>query len=207
MMPSASPSRDIEVTPSTTSASRSSISSRISSARADQDHFGVLGRAHAAWQPAPARHADGRMNASGSAALQLTPPDDANRSGDRLHLAADRDFRRGLVVGDDDVVLAAVLAAATGRRPAASWRYSSRRTAALLLAQLDAARRSCLRSVAAIALTSAAGSAGSAARFSTSTATSNSAWMKPIGCVHCRPVASGEAGGELRWPTGRSATT
>jgi hypothetical protein len=27
---------------------------------------------------------------------------------DRLHLAADGNFRRGLVVGDDDVVLAAV---------------------------------------------------------------------------------------------------
>src|SRR5262245_13111038 len=45
------------------------------------------------------------------------------------------------------------------------------------------------RSVLAIASTIAAGSVGSAARFSVSTANSNSEWMKPIGCVHCRPVA------------------
>src|SRR5690606_30079963 len=45
------------------------------------------------------------------------------------------------------------------------------------------------RSTLAIDSTIAAGSFGSAARFSVSTANSNSEWMKPIGCVHCRPVA------------------
>ncbi len=43
--------------------------------------------------------------------------------------------------------------------------------------------------VAAIASTTASLSVGSPARFMTSTATSNSAWTKPIGCVQGRPVA------------------
>src|SRR6185295_2271405 len=36
------------------------------------------------------------------------PLEQCRSSGNRLHLAAGRNFRRGLVVGDDDVVLAAV---------------------------------------------------------------------------------------------------
>src|SRR5882757_487641 len=43
--------------------------------------------------------------------------------------------------------------------------------------------------VAAIAAATLSPSPGSPARFMTSTAISNSAWTKPIGCVHCRPVA------------------
>src|SRR5262249_59603599 len=41
--------------------------------------------------------------------------------------------------------------------------------------------------VAAIAATTALLSPTSPERLATSTASSNSAWMKPIGCVHCLP--------------------
>jgi len=42
-----------------------------------------------------------------------------------------------------------------------------------------------LRLVALIAATTALLSSSDAARLRTSTATSNSAWVKPSGCVHC----------------------
>ena len=46
------------------------------------------------------------------------------------------------------------------------------------------------RLVAAMRRSDRFGVAASGARFSTSTATSNSAWTKPIGCVHCFLVAA-----------------
>ena len=97
--------------------------------------------------------------------------------------------RRRLVVDDDDVVLAAVLQPPLAaderrlgdvlvRRRAAGWR---RPTADGRRSCRDWSPRSRRRSRRRRSTVSA--------RFSTSTATSNSEWMKPIGCVHCLPVA------------------
>ena len=94
-------------------------------------------------------------------------------------------------------------AAAIGRRPAASWRCSCcakggsaglpKAILPTIVSRLDLL----------IASTLAFGSPASAERLSESTASSNSAWAKPICCVHPLPLACSYALGEIG---GRSAS-
>jgi len=104
-----------------------------------------------------------------------------------FHLAAGRNVRCGLVVGDDQIITAAVLQPPLAP-PAVPWQCLGGKGRQLAPSQ-------------AIGPTSGVSLVGGdrrrhlspspafARRFITSTAISNSAWTKPIGCVHWRPVA------------------
>ena len=107
---------------------------------------------------------------------------------DRLHLAASRNFRRGLLSTTTMSYLPSS-PAAIGRRPAASWRCSCRERRHVVGAESDRADDRCRAWWRRSPSQLRAVRVGSWARFSTSTATSNSAWTKPIGCVHCLPDA------------------
>ena len=99
-----------------------------------------------------------------------------------------RNVRRGLVVGDDEIVAATVLQpplAADERRLGDVFRREWRQLGAIPGDRPD--QRVSL--VAAIASATLSPLDGSPARFITSTASSNSAWTKPIGWVQGRPVA------------------
>ena len=111
------------------------------------------------------------------------------RLSDNFHLAASRNHGRGAVVGHDDIVLVAVLDAplATNQDGFVTFLAANGGTPCPFHCTCPTIVS---RFVAAIAATFAFALSTSADRLRTSLATSNSEWMKPIGCVHCFFVAA-----------------
>ena len=111
------------------------------------------------------------------------------RLGDRLHLAADRDGGRRPVVGDDDIVAVAVLDAplAADQRCLGHILGGERRQSGAVPLHLPHNR---IEVGCGDRLHRRSGIADLGGALENVVATSNSEWMKPMGCVHCFLVAA-----------------
>ena len=137
-------------------------------------------------------------SSSSAAGDRPRPTRSAASARDRLERPRRRDVGLALVADDDEVVreVRALPPLAADERRLGDVRGRVARST-------GSCRRSCRGSCALMASRIAALSSTLEARLRTSAATSNSAWAKPIGWVHCLRRRRRVAVGRAPWPTRR----